>query len=91
MCQSPDLLLIALYVPVLMITHVVAFYLLLRPQPKTVSGPRRACGIFAMIRVMAVPQERGVPAWSVRLAADLDANDQAVTRLGAGLAEEPLN
>ena len=24
-----------LYVPVLMITHVVAFYLLLRPQPKT--------------------------------------------------------
>jgi hypothetical protein len=25
-----------LYVPVLMITHVVAFYLLLRPQPKTV-------------------------------------------------------
>ncbi len=25
-----------IYVPVLMITHVVAFYLLLRPQPKTV-------------------------------------------------------
>jgi uncharacterized membrane protein len=25
-----------LYVPVLMITHVVAFYLLLRPQPKVV-------------------------------------------------------
>jgi hypothetical protein len=25
-----------LYVPVLMITHVVAFYLLLRPQPKAV-------------------------------------------------------
>ena len=24
-----------IYVPVLMITHVVAFYLLLRPQPKT--------------------------------------------------------
>jgi hypothetical protein len=27
-----------LYVPVLMITHVVAFYLLLRPQPKAVRG-----------------------------------------------------
>jgi hypothetical protein len=25
-----------IYVPVLMITHVVAFYLLLRPQPKAV-------------------------------------------------------
>jgi uncharacterized membrane protein len=25
-----------LYVPVLMITHVVAFYLLLRPQPKAI-------------------------------------------------------
>ena len=27
-----------IYVPVLMITHVVAFYLLLRPQPKTVQA-----------------------------------------------------
>ena len=27
-----------IYVPVLMITHVVAFYLLLRPQPKTIRG-----------------------------------------------------
>src|SRR5712672_2327724 len=27
-----------IYVPVLMITHVVAFYLLLRPQPKAVRG-----------------------------------------------------
>jgi len=27
-----------LYVPLLMITHVVAFYLLLRPQPKAVQG-----------------------------------------------------
>ena len=27
-----------LYVPVLMITHVVAFYLLLRPQPKAVQA-----------------------------------------------------
>jgi hypothetical protein len=27
-----------IYVPLLMITHVVAFYLLLRPQPKTVRG-----------------------------------------------------
>jgi hypothetical protein len=25
-----------IYVPLLMITHVIAFYLLLRPQPKTV-------------------------------------------------------
>jgi hypothetical protein len=24
-----------IYVPLLMITHVIAFYLLLRPQPKT--------------------------------------------------------
>jgi hypothetical protein len=30
-----------------------------------------------VIRVMAASQERGAPAWSVRLAADLDANDQA--------------
>jgi DinB superfamily len=44
-----------------------------------------------MIRVMAAPQERGAPAWSVRLAADLDANDQAVTKLVAGLTEEQLN
>jgi len=27
-----------IYVPLLMITHVVAFYLLLRPQPKTIRG-----------------------------------------------------
>src|SRR4029077_13482749 len=34
------------------------------------SSPRRACGAtLARIRVMAVPQERGAPAWSVRLAA----------------------
>jgi hypothetical protein len=41
-----------------------------------------------MIRVMAVPQERGAPAWSVRLAADLDANDQAARKLVAELTEE---
>jgi len=29
-----------IYVPVLMITHVVAFYLELRSQPKAVRGPR---------------------------------------------------
>src|SRR3984893_78775 len=44
-----------------------------------------------MIRVMAVPQERGTPAWSVRLAADLDANDQAAKKLVAELTEEQLN
>jgi hypothetical protein len=43
-----------------------------------------------MIRVMAVPQERGTSAWSVRLAADLDANDQAAKKLVAGLTEEQL-
>src|SRR5579863_10277036 len=41
-----------------------------------------------MIRVMAVPQEKGTPAWSVRLAADLDANDQAAKKLVAELTEE---
>jgi len=44
-----------------------------------------------MIRVMAVPQERNAPAWSVRLAAELDANDQAARRLVAELTEEQLN
>jgi hypothetical protein len=44
-----------------------------------------------MIRVMAVPQERGAPAWSVRLAADLDANDQAARKLVAELTGEQLN
>jgi hypothetical protein len=41
-----------------------------------------------MIRVIAVLQERGAPAWSVRLAADLDANDQAAKKLVAELTEE---
>ena len=44
-----------------------------------------------MMRVMAVPQERGAPAWSVRLAADLDANDQAAKKLVTELTEEQLN
>src|SRR5258707_14504557 len=44
-----------------------------------------------MIRVIAVPQERGTPAWSVRLAADLDANDQAAKKLVDELTEEQLN
>ena len=44
-----------------------------------------------MIRVMAIPQERGAPAWSVHLAADLDANDQAAKKLVAELTEEQLN
>jgi DinB superfamily len=44
-----------------------------------------------MIRVMAVPQERGAPTWSVRLAADLDVNEQAARKLVAELTEEQLN
>jgi len=44
-----------------------------------------------MIRVVAVPQGRGAPAWSVRLVADLGANDQAAKRLVAELTEEQLN
>jgi hypothetical protein len=44
-----------------------------------------------MIRVMAVPEERDAPAWSVRLAAELDANDQAARKLVAELSEEQLN
>ncbi len=44
-----------------------------------------------MIRVIAVPQERGAPAWSVRLAADLDANDQFAKKLVAELTDEQLN
>ena len=31
-----------IYVPVLMITHIVAFYFLLRPHPEV--GPALACG-----------------------------------------------
>src|SRR5712691_1940568 len=53
---------------------------------------RRVCGgILAMIRVIAVPQERGAPAWSVRLAADLDANVQFAKKLVAELTDEQLN
>jgi hypothetical protein len=44
-----------------------------------------------MIRAMAVSEERGVPAWSVRLAADLDAYDQAARNLVGELTEEQLN
>ena len=44
-----------------------------------------------MIRVMAAPQKRGAPAWSVRLVADLDANDQAAREFVAELTEEQLN
>jgi hypothetical protein len=44
-----------------------------------------------MICIMAVPQETGAPAWSVLLAADLDANDQAARKLVAELTEEQLN
>jgi len=40
---------------------------------------------------MPAPQETRPPAWSVRLAADLDANDQAARKLVAGLTEEQLN
>src|ERR1700704_765223 len=44
-----------------------------------------------MMRDMAVPQERGAPAWSVRIVADLGANDQAARKLVAELTEEQLN
>jgi hypothetical protein len=44
-----------------------------------------------MIRVMTASQERGAPAWSLRLAADLDANDRAAKKLVARLTEEQLN
>jgi hypothetical protein len=40
---------------------------------------------------MATPQQTRLPAWSVRLAADLDANDQGAKKLVAGLTEEQLN
>jgi hypothetical protein len=33
-----------IYVPVLMITHVVAHFLLLRPQPKAIRARARRCG-----------------------------------------------
>ena len=38
-----------IYVPLLMITHVVAFYWLARPQPKAL-GPRRLCGRDELVR-----------------------------------------
>jgi hypothetical protein len=41
--------------------------------------------------MIRVPQERGTSAWSIRLATDLDANDQAARRLVAELSEEQLN
>src|SRR5436309_15913193 len=44
-----------------------------------------------MIRALAVPHERSAPAWSVRLAADLDAHDQAARKLVAELTEQQLN
>jgi hypothetical protein len=40
---------------------------------------------------MAVQKERGAPDWSVRLAADLNVNDQAARKLLAELSEEQLN
>jgi hypothetical protein len=43
------------------------------------------------ISVVVIPQESGAPAWSIRLAADLDANDQAARKLVAKLTEEQLN
>lgn len=38
-----------------------------------------------------ITQETAAPAWCVRLAAALDANDEAAKRLAAGLSEEQLN
>ena len=40
---------------------------------------------------MAAPHETIAPAWSVRLAADLLANDETAKRLLAGLTKEQLN
>ncbi len=47
--------------------------------------------IIASIPVMATPQGIRTPAWSVRLASELSANDQAAQTLVAGLTEEQLN
>jgi DinB superfamily len=40
---------------------------------------------------MAAPQQTNAPAWSVRLADDLNANDQTARMLVAGLTDEQLN
>ena len=40
---------------------------------------------------MTTPQETRAPAWSVRLAFELSANDQTAQALAAGLTEEQLN
>ena len=40
---------------------------------------------------MTAPQETPAPAWSVRLAFELSANDQTAQALAAGLTEEQLN
>jgi hypothetical protein len=40
---------------------------------------------------MATPQEIRAPAWSLRLASELSANDRTAQTLTAGLAEEQLN
>jgi hypothetical protein len=40
---------------------------------------------------MIAPQETRAPAWSVRLAFELSANDQTAQALAAGLTEEQLN
>jgi DinB superfamily len=40
---------------------------------------------------MTAPQETVAPAWSVRLAFELSANDQTAQALAAGLTEEQLN
>jgi uncharacterized damage-inducible protein DinB len=40
---------------------------------------------------MTAPQETSAPAWSVRLAFELSANDQTAQALAARLTEEQLN
>jgi hypothetical protein len=40
---------------------------------------------------MTAPRESSAPAWSVRLAFELSANDQTAQSLAAGLTEEQLN
>ena len=55
---------------------------------------RRSRGLWSIIagiRAMATPQDTHAPAWSIRLAFELSANDQTAQALVAGLNVEQLN
>jgi hypothetical protein len=52
-----------IYVPVLMITHVVAFYLLLRPQPKAVRALAGDAAASPRACSEAVEARRAAPVW----------------------------